>query len=133
MNAFRPSPIAISACLLLLIAVCWVTAQSSTPPANPRLLPRPEPIAETRLLMEGLNQSNFEGLDRLLAQKPTSAESWGFARGQALLIAETANLLMLRPPRREGQSAWLDRALDLRTSAVRLARSAGSQNYDQCR
>ena len=85
--------------------------------------PRLEPIAETRLLMEGLAQSNFQGLERLLRDKPADVETWTFARGQALLIAETGNLLMLRPPRNTGQTAWLERANELRSAAARLART----------
>ena len=40
-------------------------------------------------------------IERLLSQKPADVQSWTFARGQALLIAETGNLLMLRPPKGE--------------------------------
>jgi hypothetical protein len=93
--------------------------------------PKPEPVAETRLLMEGLNQANFRGLERLLKDKPTDVEAWTFARGQALLIAETGNLLMLRPPRGKGADAWLDRAAELRDAATTLARAAGKRDYDR--
>src|SRR5439155_9804511 len=58
--------------------------------------PKPEPIADTRLLMEALNQANFRGLERLLKNQPADMDAWTFARGQALVIAETGNLLMLR-------------------------------------
>jgi hypothetical protein len=102
--------------------------QSSTKP-----LPKPEPIAETRLLMEGLARANFRGLERLLQDKPPSIEAWTFARGQALLIAETGNLLMLRPPRGQAQVLWLDRAADLRTAATRLARTVADQDHEKSR
>ena len=69
------------------------------PPSSTRLTPKLEAVAETRLLMEGLAQANFRGLERLLAEKPGEVKTWTFARGQALLIAETGNLLMLRPPK----------------------------------
>jgi hypothetical protein len=99
-----------------------------------RPAPRLEPVADTRLLMEGLNQANFQGLERLLQQKPAGVEAWAFARGQALLIAETGNLLMLRPPRNSaGRIAWMDRAVDLRITATRLARAAADRDYAQCR
>src|SRR4051812_28081921 len=68
-------------------------------PAAPKFVPRFEAVAETRLLMEGLAHANYQGLERLLKEKPADADTWGFARGQALLIAETGNLLLLRPPR----------------------------------
>jgi hypothetical protein len=50
------------------------------------------------------------------------------------LIAETGNLLMLRPPRTaEGQDAWFRAATDLRDAAGSLARSVGSQDYARSR
>jgi hypothetical protein len=101
--------------------------------AVPKLVPKLEPVAETRLLMEGLAHANFRGLERLLRQKPTEGEAWAFARGQALLIAETANLLMLRPPRNKGEQRWFERATDLRSSAAQLARSLGNRDYEGSR
>ena len=95
--------------------------------------PKPEPVAETRLLMEGLNQANYRGLERLLRDKPADVEAWTFARGQALLIAETGNLLMLRPPRAKGQDAWLDHAAELREAATALARTAAKRDLDRSR
>jgi hypothetical protein len=119
--------------IIWLAAVSALVAPSNAAPqGSSKPLPRPEPVAETRLLMEGLNQANFQGLERLLREKPATVEAWTFARGQALLIAETGNLLLLRPPR-QGQTVWMDRSADLRTAATRLARTAASQDYDGCR
>jgi hypothetical protein len=104
-------------------------------PASPQLLPRnrsaspkPEPVAETKLLMEGLLQANVRGLEKNLRQAPADAETWTFVRGQALLIAETGNLLMLRPPRSGGQEAWMAHAADLREKATGLARLAAARD-----
>lgn len=91
--------------------------------------PRPEAVAETRLLMQGIDQPNFRGLENLLKSKPQDVETWSFLRGQALLIAESGNLLMLRPPRAEGREIWLERAGALRRVATRLARAAAAQDY----
>src|SRR5687768_9503071 len=81
-----------------------------TPPARPATQPQAKPaprleaVADTKLLMEGLNQSNLRGLEKLLKERPADVETWAFLRGQALLVAETGNLLMLRPPRNQGQT-----------------------------
>ena len=91
------------------------------------------PVAETKLIMEGLAQANFRGLEGLLKEKPKDVEGWRFARGQALLIAETGNLLMLRPPRNPGEKPWMDRATDLRTTATQLARSLADRDYEKSR
>src|SRR5438552_6625772 len=93
-----------------------------------KVQPKLEPVAETRLLMEGLAHANFRGLERLLTTKPADKETWTFARGQALLIAETANLLMLRPPKGNGQPAWFDRAMELRSGAKQLAATIATQD-----
>src|SRR4051794_33113135 len=86
----------------LLIAVPAAPTQSDRlPPPREvtkepsKVSPKLEPVAETRLLMEGLAHANFRGIERILKEKPAEAQAWTFVRGQALLIAETANLLML--------------------------------------
>jgi hypothetical protein len=110
-----------------------------TAPASPQLLPRNrtqnpsklEPVAETKLLMEGLLQANVRGLEKNLRQPPPDAETWTFIRGQALLIAETGNLLMIRPPKNDGQDAWMDLATELRDKATTLARASANRDYDR--
>jgi hypothetical protein len=114
--------------LLLAVAGPALT-QPKREPARPA--PKPEPVADTRLLMEGLNAANFKGLDRLLRDKPADDEAWAFVRGQALLIAETGNLLMLRPPKAEGQDAWMERSAELREAATALARAAAARDLDK--
>jgi cytochrome c556 len=92
------------------------------------------PIAETKLLMEGLVSPNLNALGKLLADKPPDAEAWGFARGQALLIAESGNLLLLRPPKSAaGEEAWMKHAMELRDAAAALARAAAAKDYDRSR
>jgi hypothetical protein len=104
----------------------------SKPRAEMRSLPGLVPVAETRVLMLGINLPNFNSLNRRLAQQPQGDESWNIIQGQALLIAENGNLLMLRPPSGK-EEAWLDRAADLRTVAARLARSAGEHDVARSR
>jgi hypothetical protein len=83
--------------------------------------------------MEGLNHANFRGLEKLLKKEPADADAWVFARGQALLIAETGNLLLIRPPKNAGEAAWLDHASDLRETASRLARTLAKHDYEGSR
>jgi hypothetical protein len=124
----RLTSIALLAALPLLLTAA--RAAPKPPPAPLRYVPRFEAVAETKLLMDGLANANYRGLQGLLKKEPADAEAWAFARGQALLVAETGNLLLLRPPHTaEGQDAWFRHATDLRDAAAALARSAGSQNY----
>jgi cytochrome c553 len=109
----------LTACLLLLSAAVMPGLGQNT--GGAKIMPKLEPIAETRLLMEGLAHANFRGLERNLSKKPIDDQSWVFARGQALLIAETANLLMLRPPKNQGEPIWFARSMELRGQAQQLA------------
>src|SRR5262245_44442749 len=122
----------LAATAVLLLA--GVPAQPQTQPrAVDRFIPRLEAVAATRLLMEGLNQANFRGLENHLKQQPESLEAWTFARGQALLIAEAGNLLLLRPPKNQGRDLWQQRASELRDSATALARVIARRDYDGSR
>jgi hypothetical protein len=94
-----------------------------------KVTPKLEAVAETKLLMEGLAHANFRGMERLLTDKPADVQTWTFARGQALLVAETANLLMLRPPKNQGQPVWFERAADLRKQATQLAATLAQRDY----
>jgi hypothetical protein len=106
--------------LLVIIALSVSVAESQQPKkANP---PKFEAVAETKLIMEGMIQPNFRGVEKLLRGTPKDLDSWTFARGQSLLIAEAGNLLQLRPPREKGQELWSALAIQLRESSTRLAR-----------
>jgi hypothetical protein len=117
----------------ILLGVLSPAVSQTGPRPIGKFTPKLDPVADTKLLMEGLANANFRGLERLLKQKPGDAETWAFLRGQALLIAETGNLLLIRPPRNPGQSPWLELATDLRSQAVLLAQAAARENYDVCK
>ena len=118
-------------CVLLGAAVLPGLGQNPVP--GKKMMPKLEPIAETRLLMEGLAHANFRGLERKLAARPTDDQAWTFARGQALLIAETANLLMLRPPKNQGEAVWFERAMELRTRAAALGQELAKKDFERSR
>jgi len=118
------------ALLAVAIALTGAAAQQQKR-SGPELLPAPEArftpkfeaIAETGLLMNGLAHPNYLALEKHLQGKgPQDDDTWTFARGQAMLIAETGNLLLLRPPRNEGRDLWMRRATGLRESAATLGR-----------
>jgi hypothetical protein len=120
------------------VGILTLPAVSQSPPQAPppRKVatppPRLVPVAETKLLMDALNQSNFQGLERILKQKQIDAESWTFARGQALLIAETGNLLMMRPPKNSsGTDAWMKAAMELRESASQLSKTVAARDQER--
>jgi hypothetical protein len=123
-------------CITIAVFAILIPAADSQQPKKPlaAAAPRLDPVAETKLLMVGLAQANFDGLNRLLKDKPTDPKTWSFIRGQALLIAETGNLLMMRPPKnRAAQDTWMLRATELREAAVKVATSASETNFPDAR
>src|SRR4051794_9859559 len=104
-------------------------AQVQQPNKAEKFTPKFEALAETRLLMEGMAQPNYRSLNRLLKDKPADNDTWAFVRGQALLLAETGNLLLLRPPRNNGRDTWMKLAMAMRDEAAELARKAAARNH----
>ncbi|MCE9532456.1 MAG: cytochrome c, partial [Planctomycetes bacterium] len=102
-------------------------------PLSSRATPKGTAVAETQLLMEAIAHSNFKGLEKMLKGKPEDADAWNFARGRALLIAETGNLLLLRPPKNLGAEIWNKSSIEMRESATRLARAAAAQDLNTSR
>jgi hypothetical protein len=120
-------------CLLCILFVCAAVLPGlgqNIGPGPGKIVPKLEPIAETKLIMEGLTHANFRGLERSLTKNPIDDQGWVFARGQAILIAESANLLMLRPPRNNGEPLWMERAMDMRTKAQQLAQVIGKKDQE---
>lgn len=113
---------------IILPAGSWSQAPPRTPP------PKLDAVAETKLLMEGLAHPNFKAVDRILKEGPEDAEAWQLARGQSLLIAETANLLMIRPPKSaKGEEAWMARSTELREKATTLAKAVAAKDMSKSR
>jgi len=105
------------------------TSQAQLRPAQPKTY-RLEAVAETKLLMEGSINPNFKGLETNLKDKPANVEAWTFARGQALIIAENGNLLLLRPPKNQQvQDTWYELAVELRQNAIELAKQTAAQDH----
>lgn len=125
-----------SVTLVIAAAALSASGVQSQPPIRIVIsAPKPEPIADTKLLMVGLANPNFNGLGRIFKDQPKDAEAWNFARGQALIVGETANLLMLRPPKsnKDAQDLWLTRAADLREAAGKLALATAGHDFPKAR
>ena len=88
--------------VLLLAIALGGAADARLGPNAPPFTPGFEAVADTRLLMEGMVNANYRSVGKLLKNKPADRETWVFVRGQAILIAESGNLLLLRPPRGRG-------------------------------
>lgn len=117
--------------LALALGMTWSAVAQERAKAPAANAPRLMPVAETKLVMEGIAHANYQGIQRQLQQKPEDGETWTFLRGQALLVAESGNLLMIRPPKNDGQAVWMQRASDLREAATTLAKQAGNRDYER--
>ncbi|MDB5308705.1 MAG: hypothetical protein JWO38_2907 [Gemmataceae bacterium] len=118
----------------VLGAVCMFAPFAPSQPPKPKTAPKLEPVAETKLLMEGLAEPNFKGVGKLLKDEMKDPEAWAFARGRALLVAETGNLLMMRPPKtRDAEENWMSHAIGLRDSSAGLARELAARDYVKSR
>jgi hypothetical protein len=131
MVLFRAGMLLVLCALLLAVSG---TAQTTRPPvtgkpATPAVVAKFEVLAETKLLMEGLAHPNYRSLQKLLKTKPPDTETWVFIRGQSLLVAETGNLLLLRPPRNSGRDTWMKLAMEMRTKAGDVARRAAARDH----
>jgi hypothetical protein len=116
---------------IFFIGSLWWVASSGGQGTPGKFVPKLEPIAETKLIMEGIAHTNYRGLERILSQKPPEEQGWKFARGQALLLAEAANLLMLRPPSNEGTNVWFDQSMKLRAQAKQLAVTIAARDLEK--
>jgi hypothetical protein len=107
-------------------------AQVRRPPPT-TFTPKFEAVAETRLLMEGLTNANYRSVNKLLKDRPADVDTWTFARGQAILIAESGNLLLLRPPKNDGRDTWMRLGMDMRDRAAAVARGAAARDFAACK
>jgi hypothetical protein len=119
--------------LALAFGMTWSAAAQEriAAPGAGKTVPKLTPVAETKLIMQGVAHANYQGLERNLKQKPADVEAWNFVRGQALLVAESGNLLLMRPPHNDGQTVWMQRSADLRETGTTLAKYAGKADYDR--
>ena len=114
---------------ILVLAIALVSLPTPGEAQPTPFTPRFEAVAETRLLMEGMVHSNYRSLQKLLKNKPADRETWVFARGQAILVAESGNLLLLRPPKGTGRDPWMKHAMDMRSQAITLARATAAKDH----
>ena len=83
----------------------------------------PRPVGTMSELMVHLIYPTSNAIFYILTRTPTSTAEWGALEGQALMVAESANLLMM-PSRARGREQWIMDAqllLDVGEAALRAA------------
>jgi hypothetical protein len=84
-------------------------------------------------LMVHLIYPTSDAIFYILTRTPTTTAEWGVLEGQALMLAESANLLMM-PSRARGREQWIADAqllLDVGEAALEAAQNRDVDALDQ--
>ena len=82
-----------------------------------------QPVGTMSQLMVHLIYPTSDAIFYILTRTPTSTAEWSALEGQALMLAESANLLLM-PSRARGRDQWIQDArllLDVGEAALRAA------------
>jgi hypothetical protein len=108
--------------MVLLAGVAFAQALPAQQPV-PDSGGGPQPVGTMSELMVHLIYPTSDAIFYILTRTPTSTAEWGALEGQALMLAESANLLMM-PSRARGGEQWIKDArllLDVGEAALRAA------------
>ena len=123
---------------LLLIGIGWAAFRSGdslhgrTASAARETVQAAEqrPIEEdVHEFMEYINGPVFARLRKLLAEEPKGRPEWRQARGYALVLGETGNLLMIRPPEEDEAAGWKRFSAALRDEGAKLYEATKKRDY----
>ena len=109
--------------LVLLVVVTLAQALPAQQQPVPDSGGGPQPIGTMSQLMVHLIYPTSDAIFYILTRTPTSTAEWGALEGQALMLAESANLLMM-PSRARGHEQWIEDArllLDAGEAALKAA------------
>jgi hypothetical protein len=97
---------------------------------------RVEPIATIEQIMETTVEPVSNAIFDAAAWEngvrvggPTSADDWKLVQSNAMMLAETCNLLLM-PGRAKDQSGWVTRTEDMKNAALEAAKAAQAQDTD---
>ena len=110
--------------MVLLACAALAQALPAQQQAAPDSLGGPRPIGTMSELMVHLIYPTSDAIFYILTRTPTTTAEWGTLEGQALMLAESANLLMM-PSRARGRDQWIADAklmLDVGEAALRAAK-----------
>ena len=125
----------------LLLAASALSAQPQ-PPAPPAAPVKPAIVGTMSDLMVKVIYPASDAIFYITTRQPTSDAEWGDLQGKALMVAESANLLMM-PGRARDEDRWMQDAklmLDAGRAAYRAARAKdlaalealNDQLYESC-
>ena len=88
----------------------------------------PGPVDNMHHFMEYVFEPAYKRLRTSLATAPADKAAWKAVKGDALTLAEAANLLIRRAPK-DNHGLWVERATDVRQQGARLFHAARKSDY----
>lgn len=120
---------------VLCAIVCWswtssAPIQAATPEeAKDAATPVESDMHE---FMEYVFQPTFKRLKPAMAAAPTNNQGWKTIKSDALILAESGNLLLIRKPENEAAD-WTKHSVMVRDFGGKLYRSAKAKDFDMSR
>lgn len=123
----------------LILAASVAIAALSSAPDNQRVhaAATPAPVDEAEVVEEDMHefmeyvfQPTYRRLKAAMAEKPADRSGWKAIKSDALILAESCNLLFARTPEDNG-SDWNHHAAASRKDGAALYRSARDQNFEK--
>ena len=88
----------------------------------------PGPVDNMHHFMEYVFEPAYKRLRTSLATAPADKAAWKAVKGDALTLAEAANLLIRRAPK-DNHGLWVERATHVRRQGARLFHAARKSDY----
>lgn len=131
MNVCRKTAVRQALCVVVLGAVLAGLAPRSMVADESK--PGPQPVDDSmHHFMEYVFEPNYKRLKPALAAEPADKAAWKAIKGDALTLAECANLLMLRAPE-EGAAGWQGLSAAVRSDGGELYQAARKSDYAAAR
>jgi len=112
--------------LLLFAAVLCALAAAQQPAAPPSAI---RPVATVKQLHDAMITPASDALFNAGAQAPKDDQAWSEVANEALVLAESGNLLMLGS-RAKDQGAWMKMSRALVDAAAEAAKAAQDKNLN---
>ena len=109
---------ALGLCTALLLAVAALTQEAE-----------PKPVASVTQIMQVMVVPPSNALFNVARQAPASEEEWAKLRSDAILLAESGNLLLM-PGRSEDTDVWRNTSLAMVQAGEAALRAAEAQNAE---
>lgn len=119
------------AALLLLVAAGWVCSEGMSLKAAHAAGDQDaaEPVeSDMHEFMEYVFQPTFKRLKPVMAAEPTDNQGWKAMKSDSLILAESGNLLLMRPSQ-DDAADWMKHSVHVRDFGGQLYRAAQAKDF----